>query len=53
MFFNLVREQQSDDNKILVVSHNGIMRIIKLYYMSEVEEVDTKNLGGFTYKLKR
>ena len=53
MFFNLLKDQQADDDRILVVSHNGIMRIIKQYYMCNYEEIETKNLGGFTYKLKR
>lgn len=53
MFFNLLREQQKDADKVLVVSHNGIMRIIKQYYMSTNKEIETENLGRFTYKLKR
>ncbi len=53
MFFNLVKENQTDNDKVLVVSHNGIMRIIKKYYMHANDEIETKNLGGFTYILKR
>ena len=53
MFFKLLKKQQTDNDKVLVVSHNGIMRIIKKYYMSNYEEIETKNLGEFTYNLKR
>ena len=50
-FFNILRKQQANDDKILVVTHNGIMRIIKQYYMINNEEIETKYLGKFTYKL--
>lgn len=53
MFFKFVNEQQTDSDKVLVVSHNGIMRIIKKYYMFITEEIETKNLSRFTYVLKR
>lgn len=52
-FFAVLKEQHCDCDRILVVSHNGIMRIIKQYYMFDYEETETKNLGKFTYVLKR
>ena len=52
-FFNLLRKQQANDDKILVVTHNGIMRIIKQYYMFNNEEMETEYLGKFTYKLMK
>lgn len=52
-FFEILKEQHSDDDKILVVSHNGIMRIIKQYYMFNYGSTETENLGKFVYKLKR
>lgn len=52
-FFEFLKQQQSNDDNILVVSHNGIMRIIKQYYMPNYEEIETENLGKFVYKLKK
>ena len=53
LFFDILKSQQANDDKILVVSHNGIMRIIKQYYMFDYNETETNNLGSFVYKLKR
>jgi len=51
MFFDMLKTYQAENDKILIISHNGIMRIIKQYYMFSTEEIETKNLGQFTYKL--
>lgn len=52
-FFEILKEKHAYDEKILVVSHNGIMRIIKQYYMYNYKEIETENLGKFVYKLKK
>lgn len=52
-FFNYLNINQQNDDKILVVTHNGIMRIIKKYYLFEKQEIESKNLGKFTLTLKR
>ncbi len=50
-FKYLLNNQQSNDN-ILVVTHNGIMRIIKKYYLSEETNIDSNNLAKFSLVLK-
>ena len=52
-FFDYVRLNSSDDDNVLVVTHNGIMRIIKKYYMNETNNIESENLGKFTLTLKR
>lgn len=52
-FFDYVNTNNAENDNILVVTHNGIMRIVKKYYMNEQENVESKNLGGFTLKLKK
>ena len=49
-FAELLIAQNRDDN-ILVVTHNGIMRIIKKFYMDQDKEIETKNLGSFTFSI--
>lgn len=53
IFFDYVNSNNEDNDNILVVTHNGIMRIIKKYYMDEQENIESKNLGGFTLTLKK
>mgnify|MGYP001625101092 CR=1 FL=1 len=52
-FFDYVRLNSSDDDNVLVVTHNGIMRIIKKYYMNETNNIESENLGKFTLTLKK
>lgn len=41
----------NDNEKVLIVTHNGIMRIIKKYYLDD-ENTESKNLGRFKMKIK-
>lgn len=50
-FLNIVSHENIDKSNILVVTHNGIMRIIKKEFLNNLEYEDSKNLGGFTMKL--
>ena len=52
-FFDYVKLNNSENANILVVTHNGIMRIIKQYYMNETNNIESENLGKFTLTLKR
>ena len=52
-FFDYVKLNNSENANILVVTHNGIMRIIKKYYMNETNNIESENLGKFTLTLKR
>ena len=40
-------------SKILIVTHNGIMRIIKKYFLDYEYNYETNNLGKFVMKLER
>lgn len=53
MFFQYVMLNHDDDSQLLVVTHNGIMRIIKRYYMNENNNIDSENLGQFKLVLKK
>ena len=48
-----IKLQHDDNSRILVVTHNGIMRIIKKFYLNEVNNIDSKNLGKFKMILKK
>ena len=50
-FEYLINNQKSNDN-ILVVTHNGIMRIIKKQYLLEDVNIDSNNLSKFSLVLK-
>ena len=52
-FFDYVRLNSSDDDNVLVVTQNGIMKIIKKYYMNETNNIESENLGKFTLTLKK
>lgn len=52
-FFEYIKLQHDDDSKILVVTHNGIMRIIKKFYLNEVNNIDSQNLDQFKMLLKK
>ena len=52
-FFDYVKLNNGENANILVVTHNGIMRIIKKYYMNETHNIESENLGKFTLTLKR
>ena len=52
-FFDYVKLNNSENANILVVTHNGIMRIIKKYYMNETNNIESENLGKFTLTLKK
>ncbi len=52
-FFEYIKLQHDDNSRILVVTHNGIMRIIKKFYLNEVNNIDSKNLGKFKMILKK
>ena len=46
-FLEYIKLHHDDNSKILVVTHNGIMRIIKKFYLNEVNNIDSQNLGQF------
>lgn len=50
-FFKYLKETHRSTDRILIVGHNGIMRIIRKYYMNE-EEAETNNLGMFDFNLE-
>lgn len=52
-FFEYMKLQHDDNSKILVVTHNGIMRIIKKIYLNEVNNIDSQNLDQFKMVLKK
>ena len=52
-FFEYIKLQHDDNSKILVVTHNGIMRIIKKFYLNEVNNIDSQNLDQFKMVLKK
>ncbi len=52
-FFEYIKLHHDDNSKILVVTHNGIMRIIKKFYLNEVNNIDSQNLGKFKMILKK
>lgn len=51
-FFKYLKENYSENDRILIVGHNGIMRIIRKYYMKDVSDVDTNNLCMFDFYLE-
>lgn len=53
VFFEYIKLQHDDNSRILVVTHNGIMRIIKRFYLNEVNNIDSQNLGQFKMILKK
>lgn len=52
-FFEYMKLQHDDNSKILVVTHNGIMRIIKKIYLNEANNIDSQNLDQFKMVLKK
>lgn len=52
-FFEYIKLQHDDNSRILVVTHNGIMRFIKKIYLNEVNNIDSQNLGQFKMILKK
>lgn len=53
VFFEYIKLQHDDNSRILVVTHNGIMKIIKRFYLNEVNNIDSQNLGQFKMILKK
>lgn len=53
LFFEYIKAQHDDNSKLLIVTHNGIMRIIKKYYMNEENNIDSNNLEQFKLVLKK
>lgn len=53
LFFEYIKLQHDDNSQLLVVMHNGIMRIIKKYYMNEENNLDSENLRQFKLILKK
>ena len=52
-FFGLLLNNYDEKSKILIVTHNGIMRIIKKYFLGYEYDYETNNLGKFVMKLER
>lgn len=53
LFMEYIKLHHDDNSRLLVVTHNGIMRIIKRFYMYENSNVDSENLGQFKMVLKK
>ena len=53
LFFEYIKIKHNDKSQLLVVTHNGIMRIIKKYYMNENNNIDSENLGQLKLILKK
>lgn len=53
LFFEYVSSHHDDNSRLLVVTHNGIMRIIKKYYMKDENNIESKNLEQFKLILKK
>lgn len=53
LFFEILSNENYENSNILIVTHNGIMRIIKKEILNYAEYEDTNNLGGFSMKLKK
>ena len=49
-FFEYLVSIQNPSYNILVVTHNGIMRVIKRFYINE-SEIETPNVGSFKMKI--
>lgn len=52
-FFEVIKSNNNTNSNILVVTHNGIMRIIKKEFMNTETYEDSNNLGGFCMKLEK
>ena len=52
-FFEYLKSNYEDNQNILIVTHNGIMRIVKRYYMNVEGNVESENLGKFSMILKK
>lgn len=50
-FFEMVIEDNDEKSNILVVTHNGIMRIIKAKFIANMDYEETENLNGFDMQL--
>ena len=50
LFFEYIKFRHNDNSQLLVVTHNGIMRIIKKYYMNENNNIDSEILGQLILK---
>ncbi len=46
-FFDLVIKDNSNNSKVLAITHNGIMRIIFKHYGEQLEYLNSKHLEGF------
>ena len=53
IFFEYIKSNYGDNDNILIVTHNGIMRIIKRYYMNVEGNIESENLGKFSMVLKK
>ena len=53
LFIEYIKLHHDDNSRLLVVTHNGIMRIVKKFYMNENNNIDSKNLGQFKMILKK
>ena len=47
-FINDLIDKHKEDDKILVVSHSGVIRSIKRNYLNEKENLSTNNLETLT-----
>ena len=52
-FFDMIKKNNKDNIKILVVTHNGILRIIKKFFLNTDSYEETNNLNGFIMKINK
>ncbi len=53
LFIEYIKLHHDENSRLLVVTHNGIMRIIKKFYMNENNNIDSENLGQFKMIVKK
>ncbi len=53
LFIEYIKLHHDDNSRLLVVTHNGIMRIVKKIYMKENNNIDSENLGQFKMILRK
>lgn len=52
-FFEMVAENNDEQSSILVVTHNGIMRVIRKQFLFGTKYEEERNLKGFSMQLEK
>lgn len=53
LFLEYIYSHHNNNSQLLAITHNGIMRVIKKYYLNENDNIDSENLGQFKMVLKK